>query len=66
MGSVIIGLLKWNTGAYRIEGKRSTTMGSVCRDNTKHRFYNSGKFIGDCPILLTETLTIGEAIRPNF
>lgn len=52
---------KWNTGASRIDRTRSTTIGFVWQ--LWEDFRHVGTTVGDCPILIAETLTIREAIR---
>lgn len=52
---------KWNTSALELE-PGITPIGIVCKDNNGHLLYSNGKSLGDCPILLTETLVIREDI----
>lgn len=54
--------LKWNTNKSRIEAKHSSMIGFVCRDNTGRVQHVNGKTIGDCPILVIESLQFEKQI----
>lgn len=53
------GLLKWNP---RIEDKLSSTIDIICRGHNGRIHYRFRRAIGDCPILLSGTLAIKEAM----
>lgn len=65
-----LGWVKRNTDASRIDGQKSTTTDIVRRNDHGRIRFQSGKFIDDCPTLMTETLaireTIMESIRAKF
>lgn len=48
--------------ASKIESKHSSTIGTVCRDNTGRVRYNNGKLIGDCLITMTKKLAKYEEV----
>lgn len=55
---------KWNKDPSRIDSPKSTTISYVCGDSRVFPLQPLGKSIGNCPILVAETLSIREAIGP--
>lgn len=46
----LVGWLKWNTDAFGLEGRHSTTINFVCKDNIGRAQFPSRKMTGDYSI----------------
>lgn len=55
-------LVKWNTDVLRLESSRSTTNTSACKVSNGNMIEGISYQIGDCPVLIVETLDIRESI----
>lgn len=55
------GWVKWNTDAFNIEDRKTTTIAITCRDDLRQICHQASKHNGYRSILLVEAMTIREA-----
>lgn len=58
----LAGWFRWSTNSSRVKKKKSKTISYMCRNKIRSIFFAFNKKIGDHNVLLTEALTIREAI----